>query len=482
MKPLYANDKTQQIDTLAAEILHIDSFQLMQKAGAAIYQHVKYYQRLLIITGPGNNGGDGFIVAELARQNNQKVKLLALRDVVDLSGDAARAAALYQGEIIQELPEEPFDCFVDGMFGTGLNQPVRGVYAELISWINQQPSHIEKLAIDIPSGLNGSTGKIEGCAVQADKTISILGRNTGLFTLDGKQCCGEVIFEDLGVTANHLKAVQQDAWLLSSEMLSEIKDNRAHNSHKGSFGHVLTAGGQAGMLGAVILAGRAVLKSGAGLTTLVTDSKHADLIPLHAPELMTLGFDGMDEHTLHQALLDKKADVVALGMGLGQSQWSQQLFQCCVKTGKPLVIDADGLALLAELTMVPDSLQVITPHPKEAANLLSMSVEAVQQDRWQAVRHLAQKYSCIAVLKGSGTLISDGHQVWCCPYGNANLATAGSGDVLSGLIAGLLAQGFKVEQASCLAVVWHAFAGENSNQGLTLTASELINELHAIVK
>jgi hydroxyethylthiazole kinase-like uncharacterized protein yjeF len=480
MKPLYSNDKTKQIDQLAAAALDIDSFQLMQKAGAAIFEQVKYFRQLLVITGPGNNGGDGFVVAELARQNNQEVKLLTLKPIEELTGDAAKAAAMYQGELLDEFPVESFDCIVDSIFGTGLNQAVRGQYADAIKWINLQSSHV--VSIDIPSGLNGTSGKIEGCAVQAHQTISILGRNTGLFTLDGKQCCGEIIFAGLEVAAEKLAAVEHDAWLLSADMLTEISNNRQQNSHKGSFGHVLTAGGQAGMMGAILLAGRAALKAGAGLTTLVTDSKHADLIPIHAPELMTLGFDGLNEQTMHQSLLDKNADVIVLGMGLGQSQWSKQLFKSCIRSDKPMVMDADALALLASLAVIPDQLQVITPHPKEAAHLLSMSVAEIQKDRWQSVRHLAQKFHCVAVLKGSGTLISDGKQIWCCPYGNANLATAGSGDILSGMIAGLLAQGFSPVKASQMAVLWHALAGENSEYGLTLTASDLVNSLHAVVE
>lgn len=476
MKPLYSNDKTKQIDQLAASALGIDSFQLMQKAGAAIFEQVKYFRQLLVITGPGNNGGDGFVVAELARQNNQQVKLLPLKAIDELVGDAAKAAAMYQGELLEGFPNESFDCIVDGIFGTGLNQAVRGKYADAIKWINQQSSHV--VAIDIPSGLNGTSGKIEGCAVQANQTISILGRNTGLFTLDGKQCCGETSFENLDVKAEKLMNVAQDALLLSADILSEISAYRKNNSHKGSFGHVLTAGGQAGMMGAILLAGRAALKAGAGLTTLVTDRKHADLLALHAPELMTLGFDGLDEQNLYQSLSDKKADVIVLGMGLGQSQWSKQLFKSCIQADKPLVMDADALSMLTTMTVVPDQLQVITPHPKEAAHLLSMSVDEIQNDRWQSVRHLAQKYRCVAVLKGSGTLISDGKQVWCCPYGNANLATAGSGDVLSGMIAGLLAQGFAPVKSCQLAVVWHALVGEDSEYGLTLTASDLINTLH----
>lgn len=479
MKPLYCNDRTQQIDQLAASALGIDSFALMQRAGEAIFEHIKFYSSILVITGPGNNGGDGFIVAELARQNGQQVRLLALKSPDELKGDAAQAAALYQGNVLTDFPTATFDCIVDAVFGTGLNQTVTGIYADAIDWINQQQADI--VAIDIPSGLNGSSGKIEGRAVKASQTISILGRNTGLYTYDGKHCCGDISFENLQVDDSNLKSVNHDGWLLSADGLGEIKNHRRDNSHKGSYGHVMVAGGQAGMLGAVLLAGRAVLKSGAGLATLITDSQHADWVPLYVAELMSMGFDGMDAAALLHAIADKSPDVIALGMGLGQSQWSKQLFRACLKAAVPMVIDADGLNILAETAMVPDSLQVITPHPKEAAMLLAVSTEEIQDDRWQSVRHLAQKYRCVAVLKGSGTLISDGHQVWCCPYGNANLATAGAGDILSGMIAGLLAQGLEPVKASCLAVMWHALAGENSPQGLTLTASEILQSLATLV-
>lgn len=480
MKPLYRNDKTTQIDSLAASALGIDSFELMQKAGEAIYQHVKQHQSILVITGPGNNGGDGFVVAELARQNHQQVKVWALKKTADLTGDARKAADLYQGESFvgnaEDISNESFDCVVDSIFGTGLNQPVTGHYAAAIDWINQQPSYV--VAVDVPSGLNGSTGKIEACAVRASKTISILVANTGLFTLDGKDCCGEVVTECLGLDLSVFETIKHDAILLNKQILNEIPNSRIDNSHKGRFGHVLTAGGQAGMMGAVLLAGKAVLKSGAGLTTVVTDRVHAELIPLQSPELMTLGFDGLNQQLLNHSLQDRQADVILLGMGLGHSQWSKGLYKSCLQAAIPTVMDADALTLLAQAVVVPDQLKVITPHPKEAASLLSVSIEAVQQDRWLAVKKLAIKYRCVTVLKGSGTLISDGNETWCCSYGNANLATAGSGDVLAGMVAGLMAQGFDPVKASILAVVWHALAGETSPYGLTMTASDLLNTLH----
>ena len=481
MKNLYRNDKTQVIDQLAADYLGVDSFELMQLAGAAVYQHVKDFSELLVVTGPGNNGGDGFVVAELARQHGQVVHVLALRPVQELQGDARLAAEQYQGELlslddVERLKQLEFDATLDAVFGTGLNQLVAQSYAEVINWLNQQTVPI--IAVDIPSGLNGSTGQIEGVAIRATQTISILARNTGLYTLDGKDCCGEVLYEALGVPESVYQSIDSDGQLLRAQMLLELPPSRLQNSHKGQFGHVIIAGGQVGMLGAVLLAARAVLKAGAGSSTVVTDSTHANLLPLYSPEIMTHGFDaqnGMSD------LLDQKAtDVLLLGMGLGQSAWSKKLFKSCLKAELPLVIDADGLTILAGAVTIPAQLKVITPHPKEAAVLLNSTVLEVQQDRWQAVKQLAQKYKCVAVLKGSGTLISDGQQSWCCPYGNANLATAGSGDVLAGLIAGLMAERFDAALAAQLAVIWHALVGEHNRFGLSMTASDLLDTLHEV--
>ena len=484
MKNLYSNDKTQVIDQLAADYLGVDSFELMQLAGAAVYQHVKDFTKLLVITGPGNNGGDGFVIAELARQQGQSVQVLVLRQVQELSGDARLAAEQYQGELLtlddaERIKQLEFDVFIDAVFGTGLNQVVAQPYADLIDWLNQQPVPI--IAVDIPSGLNGSTGQIEGVAIRATQTISILARNTGLFTLDGKDCCGEVLYEALTVPESAYMSVQSDGCLLSAQMLQQLPESRLHNSHKGQFGHVITAGGQVGMLGAVLLAGKAVLKAGAGSTTVVTDSSHANLLSLNAPEIMSRGFSGAGEsNELLDTLDEKSADVLLLGMGLGQSAWSKKLFKSCLSADVPLVLDADGLNLLSSAATVPPHLQVITPHPKEAAVLLNLTVAEIQQDRWQAVKLLAQKYNCVAVLKGSGTLISYNEQSWCCPYGNANLATAGSGDVLAGLIAGLMAQGFGAAQAAQLAVIWHALVGEHNRFGLSMTATDLLETLHEV--
>jgi NAD(P)H-hydrate epimerase len=391
---------------------------------------------------------------------------------------------MFQGEVLSlkdadQVKQLEFDIIVDAIFGTGLDRVVSEPYADVIQWLNQQNKLV--LAVDIPSGLNGSSGCIEGVAVNASDTVAILARNTGLFTADGRDCCGEIHFESLHVPESVYSAVGHTASLLDRTQLKQLNIKRINNSHKGQFGHVLTVGGQAGMMGAVLLAAKAVLKAGAGSTTVITDPDHASLLALHTPELMSLPFDGaacMDELAHQFNVTLKQTAVMLCGMGLGQSQWSQQLFNSCLKSDIPLVLDADGLNLLVREKTGPSQLKIITPHPKEAAQLLNCSVLDVQNNRWNAVQSLAKQYQCVAVLKGSGTLISDGESTWCCPYGNANLATAGSGDVLAGMIAGLLAQGWSDVEAAQLAVLWHAVTGEESEFGMTLIATELLNSLH----
>lgn len=466
---LYNISQAKVIDQLAAENLGINSYELMQVAAQAIFQHVRNYHNILIITGPGNNGGDGWVVAELARQNGQNVTLWSLKPINELKGDARLAADAYTGVVIESAPEATFDCVVDAIFGSGLNQTITGHYAQAIAWITEQESPV--IAVDIPSGLNGDTGQMMGAAVNAKATISILNDSPGLFTLSGKDLCGKITTESLGVDPMCYKNLPVSAELLKESQLTQMIKARQNNSHKGSFGHVWAAGGQAGMMGAVQLAAFAILKSGAGAATAVTDKQHSVTLPLRHPEIMTHGFD-----ELHPELPVKTPDVMAIGMGLGQSTWSKQLFNLLIKINVPKVIDADGLALLQPGHL--NSNDVITPHPLEAARLLDCHIQEVQADRLKAAKLLNQKYHAIVVLKGSGTIICNDQNTYICPYGSDALATAGSGDVLSGMIAGLMAQDHHSLQAAQLAVIWHAVTGEKSRQRICFTASGILDELH----
>ncbi|WP_154222268.1 NAD(P)H-hydrate dehydratase [Marinicella rhabdoformis] len=469
---LYNNSQAKAIDQLAADHLGTDSYELMQHAAQAIFQHVKKFNNILVIAGPGNNGGDGWVVAELARHNGQNVTLWPLKPAKELKGDASLAAEAYIGPVINSAPGDTFDCVIDAVFGSGLNQNVTGAYAAAINWMNKQSAPV--FAIDIPSGLNGDTGQVMGCAVKAKTTIAILTNPPGLYTLNGKDHCGMIITERLNVDSNCYQHLPIAAHLLHESQLTQLIAQRQHNSHKGRFGHVWTAGGQAGMMGAVQLAAYAVLKSGAGAVTAVTDKQHSVTIPLQHPEIMTHAFDALRE--LHPELPQKPADVLAIGMGMGQSTWSKQLFNQLINMQLPKVIDADGLALLQKGQL--NANDVITPHPLEAARLLHCHVQEVQANRIKAAQQLNQTYQATVILKGSGSIICSGSNTYICPYGSDALATAGSGDVLAGMVAGLIAQGHPTAQAAQLAVLWHALTGEKSRQRICFTASGILEELH----
>ena len=477
MQALYRSQQTKPIDAAAADYLQIDSYTLMQRAAQAIYRHLPECETLLVVTGPGNNGGDGWVLAELARKDHKQVVVWALKEPEKLNGDAAKAAADYQGDVIISAPSEDksFDVLVDAIFGTGLSRAPGGCYQEAIDYINDGQAKV--LSVDIPSGLAGETGVAYSPTIQADKTVAILNMMPGHITADGRDYCGDLILDSLAVPEHVYNDIDPVAYLLNQAMLNPLKQTRMHNSHKGSYGRLLIAGGQHGMLGSVLLSGTAALVSGAGLVQVITTEDQAPWVPVHRPELMAIGFSG-SEHQIHIP----SADVLVLGMGLGTSQWSNALWQQLMTANIPTVLDADGINVLAECNETVDSIAVMTPHPKEAARLLNCAVKDIQTDRIKASETLAKRYQCVVVLKGSGTIISDGEENFICPYGSADLATAGTGDVLAGMIGGLMAQGFSALQSAQMAVVWHALTADHCALGRCLTASDLIRHLSEVIK
>jgi len=481
MQALYRSQQTKPIDEVAGHYLQIDSYQLMQRAAWAVYQSIKDQQSVLVVTGPGNNGGDGWVMAELARQDHKNVLVWALQKPDALRGDAAQAAADYQGDLVVTAPpnDKQFDVIVDAVFGTGLSRGPSGIYQDAIEYINQCQAKV--LAVDIPSGLSGDTGVAYQPTVAADKTVAVLNLMPGHMTADGQDYCGELVVERLDVPSRVYVEIKPSAYLLSKNQLTILKKPRRHNSHKGSFGRLLVAGGQHGMLGAVLLSGTAALVTGAGLVQIITTEQQAPTVPLYRPELMAMGFQG-SEDLIHIPA----SDVLVLGMGLGTSQWSKALWQQVLNAKIPTVLEADGLNLLADLNgdmaVVSGAIQVMTPHPKEAARLLQCEVKDIQMDRIKACETLAIRYQCVVILKGSGTIISDGKQHYICPYGSADLATAGTGDVLSGMVGSLMAQGYSPLQSANMAVMWHAITADDLNLGRCLTASDLIAHLPEVVK
>jgi len=460
-QPLYTAAQVRALDR-AAIAGGITGLELMSRAGEAAYAEIRQRwpaaRRWLVLCGAGNNGGDGYVIATLARAEGLEVSLLQLADAARIQGDAARARARYlaaggvESGFDGRLPAA--EVVVDALLGTGLERPVSGELAAAITQANALDAR--RVAVDIPSGLAADTGRILGVALRADLTVSFIGLKQGLYTGQGPDCCGEIVFRDLDVPATAYAGVEPGTERLPAHPARAALAPRPRSAHKGAAGRLLVVGGDQGYAGAPRLAGEAALRSGAGLVTLATRAEHAPAQAAARPELMCHGVAGRRE----LAGLCARADVIAIGPGLGQAAWGRELLAEALLATCPLVLDADALNLLAQDPR-PLPQAVLTPHPGEAARLLACTVAAVEADRFAAVRELQRRYAGVVVLKGAGTLVAaPGRPVAVCPYGNPGMASGGMGDVLTGVIGALLAQGLAPADAARAGVCLHARAGD----------------------
>lgn len=462
---LYTAEQTRELDRIVIEQHHIPAAKLMARAGAAALESIKNFwpqaERLLVVCGSGNNGGDGFELARQALLEDYRVSVYEVGKVDKMSDEtlAAREALEAAGNQIHQfdgsLPST--DVLVDALFGTGLDREVRGLYAEAIAAINDS-TRTPVLSLDIPSGIHADTGSALGIAVKASVTISFLGLNKGLFTGDGPNYCGHVCFDSLHVPSQVYKEFTPIARRVSLDDDSAGLAPRERTGHKGLYGHLLIIGGDHGMPGAARVAAEAGARVGSGLTSIATRTTHGPVLNLARPELMCHGVE--DPGDLEPLL--QKANALTLGPGLGQSSWSQALFRKAIDAKLPMVVDADGLNLLSQHPQQHDN-WILTPHPGEAARLLGCSSKEIQADRFQAVRELQARFGGVIVLKGSGTLIYDGQPpTRLSTWGNPGMASGGMGDALSGVIGGLLAQHFSLMDAACTGVTLHGMAADKA--------------------
>lgn len=509
---LWRSEQIRALEKVGAEQAGISLFELMTRAGAAVFNQARVTwpkaSRWWIFTGGGNNAGDGYIVARLALEAGIEVRVIQLGDAQRLTGDAAKARDLYlaKGTLLYSLAEfsalfankhtgnsaqvpshMASELIIDALLGTGVKGPLRGEFEHHIQAINQ--SALPVLAIDVPSGLCANSGHIFTCAVAAELTLCVMGLKLGLLTGRGPDVVGRLLLADLGIAPNlslqtpakgSLAPLQPVAQLMHwSEWRAHLPQRRP-SAHKGEAGRVLVAGGNLGMSGAIRLAGEAALRTGAGLVRLLSHKEHQASLNISRPELMTAHFSAVNDWAW--------ASVLVLGPGLGRDEWAQALFEEAIVATAPLVIDADALWWLAKAS--PETLPepsarrwVLTPHSGEAARLLRCSVAEVEADRLAAVRAIQQQYGAVVVLKGAGSLIADEQQVRLCHYGNNGMASGGMGDVLSGIIGALLAQGAAPMTAASLAVCVHALAGDKAAKSgkLGLLAADLFLPLRSLI-
>ena len=483
---LYSSAQVRALDAYAIEALRIPAYTLMKRAGEAALRHLRsrypLAHRIAVVCGGGNNGGDGYVLARFAQAAGLTVTVLAASDPEQLRGAARqafedlRATGARARPFAASLLDEG-EIVVDALLGTGLHGEVRAEYAAAIRAINQSGRPV--FALDVPSGLDSDAGVPLGEAVRADCTVTFVGLKTGLLVGEGPEYAGTVFFDDLELTPPPGEFVPRLTRIVETEIQAALP-RRHRAAHKGDFGRVLIVGSGSGMPGATRLAGEAALRVGAGLTTVAAAPENVAAIAAGRPELICLALT--DKQVLAEALA--RADVVAIGPGLGRSAWARAALDTVLAAEKPLVVDADALNLLAEAEVRPRDDWILTPHPGEAARLLGVTTEQIQRDRLAALDRLLERFRGTIVLKGAGTLVgATGRTPGVCERGNPGMATAGSGDVLTGAIAGILAQCREPWAAARIGVLVHAVAGDAAARvgERGVLASDLARELHHAV-
>jgi len=489
LEQLYTAASSRELDRRAIAG-GVPGMELMRRAGRAVFDTLLHdwpsLRTVSICCGKGNNAGDGYVVARLALAQGLGVQLVQLGDADALTGDAATARdeAVASGVRITASSDGRIgltgDVIVDALLGTGLKGGARDSYANLIEIMNG--AGVPVVAVDIPSGVEADTGAAPGAAVRAHTTVTFIGRKIGLHTGAGVALAGSVRFAGLGVGTEVRSAVAGVDWLSFADAVTRIGlPSRTADAYKQSLGHVVVVGGDTSMGGAPLMAGEAALRSGAGMVTVITRSTHRNAILGRRPEIMVAD---ADDGTLVDEVLARATTLVA-GPGLGRGEWGASLLARVLERPVPLVLDADGLYLLARSGGRPSPGTIITPHVAEAARLLDSSVADIQADRLAAARALAGRVEGVAVLKGAGSVIASAtgeatRVIGICSHGNPGMATAGMGDVLAGIIGGLRGQHLTSDGAAVLGTCLHSLAADRAAVRLgmaSLLATDIFPEL-----
>ena len=472
-----------QIDEEAINNYHIPSILLMEHAAYHIFRHIKEKykkQNIVIVCGPGNNGGDGFALArQIKTWSHNKLKVFMLVAPEELSEDG-RAYYNLCGHIGIEIVRittsnveiaykelGKANVIVDALFGTGLSRKVEGIYADIIEHINRSAADI--ISIDIPSGIDGTTGQIQGIGIKADQTITLAAAKLGLYLYPAIDYVGELKIADIGIPQAILDKTETFYYTIQKEEMKQLLPIRTTRSNKGTYGKVLVIGGQTGMSGAVTLTSYGALKVGAGSVTAAVPHAIHDIMEQKVTEIMTIplkdqaGHISVDAAKQVQELIEKY-DVIAIGPGIGRSEDIRPILRTVLLSDKPCVVDADALYFFRELLEVVrmrEADTIITPHPGEMTRLVDLTVEEILDNPVATTNCFATKNNVITVLKIERTVVGDTKgNIYINISGNNGMAKGGSGDVLTGIIAGLLAGGVKAKDAAILGVYLHARAGD----------------------
>lgn len=462
--PIYQTTQIRECERLALERFGLTGDVMMQRAGKAAFDFLlrrwPQAQKLTVFCGSGNNGGDGYVLAALAAERGLQVTIWQVGNQDHMKPEARAAFTICQHANIdiEAFHEKAHlnhpDLIVDAICGIGAHAVLN---ADVVAAIDKmQHARAPIFAIDIPTGIDADTGQVLGTAVHATATMTFIGLKLGTLTGSGIAYTGELVLNDLQFPSELFSYVEPVAEKIQLNSFANYLKPRSRDWHKGLSGHVLVVGGDLGFSGAARMAAEAALRVGAGLVSVATRVENAATMNITCPEIMCHAVTSIKD----LEPLVAKADVIVLGPGLGQSAWSKMCWDYSCSQELPLLIDADGLNFLARTNKTNEN-WVLTPHPGEAARLIDRTAQLVQEDRLAAIHAINKRYGGVCVLKGAGTLVLGMHAVPAlCDKGNPGMASAGMGDVLSGVIGGLIGQGIPLGDAAKLGVCLHAMAGD----------------------
>ena len=511
---LYSSAEIKLIEQNAADKGGFELYSLMEKAGLSalkkVNRHWPEIKQITIVCGKGNNAGDGFVLARLAAEAGLVVQVLLVESEPEFKGDALTAYQTLTHQKTLDSPEkitikqfkpsllEGQPLIIDAILGTGICGALRDNYKQVVESINdfvestnnKQPQSTAVFSIDIPTGLESDTGFANPLAIKASRTLTFVALKSGMVTGYARACCGIIELDDLGLNETEtlaLERIKPRAWLNDADALIASLPKRSNVSHKGDHGHLLLVGGDFGFGGAILMSAMAAARCGTGKLTILTRDAHIAPILTQCPEAMIRSIESVDEPILEKVL--SEVDAIVIGPGLGQEDWGKSLLAAVCASKLPLLVDADALNIIANdkdynehcLGTKP---WVMTPHPGEAARLLDTNIALIEKNRYQSAEQLQKKFSAVIVLKGAGTIIADNeNHITVCDEGNPGMASAGMGDILTGIIGALLAQKVEVGVAARIGVALHARAGDlaamNGQKGLM--ATDLIGPLRMLV-
>ena len=489
---LPTGEQMRRADLYTIEEIGVPSMVLMERAALEVVRCMEEeqldFRKVLVICGSGNNGGDGYAIARLLHLKGHDVTIFFAGNSQKRSEEnaqQAKIAAHYEIPVITNLGTEEYSVIIDALFGTGLKREVTGHYREVLCSVNQMAG--KKVAVDLPSGIHDTTGARMGIAFCADLTVAIAFPKRGLFLQEGNVCAGKILTGDIGISSETFSEGTVTFGYEKQDLFLGFP-KRKKNSHKGSYGKVLMIAGSKGMSGAAYLSAKAAYAVGAGLVQIYTHEENRVILQQLLPEAIITTYDTFDSEQLEKLI--QWADLIGIGCGLGKSDTAERVMQYTLKRALvPCVVDADGINILSkhmEWIEETNALIVLTPHMKEMSRMLQCSVKELIEQRMEKLHAFVERYKVVCVLKDARTLVAKEHQnTYLNLSGNAAMAKAGSGDVLAGVIVGILAQQCEPYTSACLGVFLHGLAGDMARDkkgAYSVQASDLVAEISSVLK